>query len=77
MDYDELVKKWGENRIAEVQGILADENETYQEIEGKFIELDQQGRGVCPEAVELEKKLFVMVDRFIRGPRQKQGSFWQ
>lgn len=65
-DYDELVKKWGEDAVTEAQEILADENETYQEIEGKFIELDQDGKGETPEAVILEAKLLVMVDRFLK-----------
>jgi len=67
--YNELVKKWGEDKVTEAQEILADENEIYFEIEGKFIALDEQGKGETPEAVKLEEKLFVMVNRFLFGSR--------
>lgn len=69
MDYNELVKKWGEDKITKAQEILADENETYQDIEGEFIALDQEGKGLSPEAVRLEERLFIMVDRFLFGCR--------
>lgn len=75
--YNELIKKWGEDKVTGAQEVLADENETYQETKGKFIDLDQQGKGLSSEAVKLEEKLFVMVDRFLQEQRQGQKGLFE
>ncbi|GAH44601.1 unnamed protein product, partial [marine sediment metagenome] len=42
-----------------------DENETYQEIETEFTDLDSDGKGDTPQARQLEAQLFRMVDEHL------------
>lgn len=71
--YERLTRKWSEDIVTDAQATLSDENETYQEIEGKFVKLDQQGKGDTPEAKELETKLFRMVDEHLTAQESVEG----
>jgi len=73
--YDELIAKWGDDAVSEAQEILSDENETYQDIEAKFVDLDSAGKGNTEEAKVLERQLFGMVDDYLS--REPEGPIEQ
>lgn len=69
--YSRLVDKWGDDAIDEAQAVLSDENETYQDVEGEFVDLDSEGKGETPEADRLQAQLFKMTDDYLSERKAK------
>jgi len=69
--YDELIEKWGDDAVAEAQEFLSEEDDTYQEIETKFVDLDSAGKGQTQEAQALERQLLEMVDDYLSAKPEK------